>query len=994
MRKKRIIILALTLALGIGLRAEGTTPETRRRIIRGSELFDMGRWADARHEFQTARRSLSVADRDIRQEVDFYLAACAVELGNSDAIVALMDFKDRYPGSIYTDDVNFSLASYYCGMGDMAHAAEYFGAVDYGSLNAMRREQYNIRMGYVEFSIGNYDKAFTYFDRISPNSEYADHAIYYKAYINYQSGKRELAKQGFKDLEHSAAYGDVVPYFLLQIEFQEGNYQYVTEQGNALIANAVPERRSEIERIVAESWYRMEDYNKTIAHLSHYQAMGGKEDRESSYLMGFSLYRSTRYTEAIDYLRKACGAKDALTQNASFHLADCYLRSGDKQSAMQSFAMAADDTLDKTIAEDALFNYAKLQYELGGGAFNGAINVLQRYIKTYPNSKRIGEARTLLIAAYYNSEDYDTAYQAIKSMPTDDPEVMAALQKIAYFRGLEAYKAGNINGAQTYLNESARIGVSPKYTALNTFWQGEIAYAKGDYTVAAVKYDAYLRRAPRGEAEYGYALYNLGYCAFNGDDLAKAGNYFNQFLRQHTSSDRFRADTYNRLGDIASSERDYKKALSLYEQSERIGSSEGEYGAFHRAMTLGLMGRAQDKQAVLRTIRTKGSGAYVERSAYELGRTSIAEEHYAEGARELEQFLKTHPASALRSDALSDLGLAYLNMGDRQKSLHYYKQTIAEAPQSGNARNAMQGIREIYVAEGNVEGYFAYAKEVGMESDLTQLSRDSLSFVAAQKIYLTGKHDLAEKSLRSYITSYPKGYYMSDALYYLSDCYLKTGERSRAIETLSHLAEQQGSDYVEKALDRVAEMTFEDERWAESAAAYRKLYDVRTTAADRAAAMTGYVRATIAQDDATKIEAMAHDVRSASDAGKTAHREATYAYAEQLRKTGRRNEAMPLYEELKSEVKTEEGSSAGYYLIENLFVRGEIAQAEKEIFSFSERKPRAYWLAKAYILLGDIYLRQGDQFQARATWQSVADGYTPSNDGIAAEAKKRIKQLK
>ena len=40
------------------------------------------------------------------------------------------------------------------------------------------------------------------------------------------------------------------------------------------------------------------------------------------------------------------------------------------------------------IAEDALFNYGKLLYEQGGGHFNEAINVLNRYMALYPDSSR------------------------------------------------------------------------------------------------------------------------------------------------------------------------------------------------------------------------------------------------------------------------------------------------------------------------------------------------------------------------------------------------------------------------------------------------------------------------------------------------------------------------------------------------------------------------------------------------------------------------------
>ena len=38
-------------------------------------------------------------------------------------------------------------------------------------------------------------------------------------------------------------------------------------------------------------------------------------------------------------------------------------------------------------------------------------------------------------------------------------------------------------------------------------------------------------------------------------------------------------------------------------------------------------------------------------------------------------------------------------------------------------------------------------------------------------------------------------------------------------------------------------------------------------------------------------------------------------------------------------------------------------KTEKEVFAFSEREPQAYWLAKAFILLGDVYVKKGDNFR-------------------------------
>ena len=96
----------------------------------------------------------------------------------------------------------------------------------------------------------------------------------------------------------------------------------------------------------------------------------------------------------------------------------------------------------------------------------------------------------------------------------------------------------------------------------------------------------------------------------------------------------------------------------------------------------------------------------------------------------MERFIADYPSSPRRAQALADLGLAYLNLGDKEKSLKYYDMVVETAPQSSEAKGAMQGIREIYVSDGKVDDYFDYAARVGMESDLTAVSRDSLSFAA------------------------------------------------------------------------------------------------------------------------------------------------------------------------------------------------------------------------------------------------------------------------
>ena len=124
----------------------------------------------------------------------------------------------------------------------------------------------------------------------------------------------DAAKRGFSALAADPSYEPVVPFYLLQIEFNEGNYRYVVTTGGSLIDRAAGERRTELERIVAEGWFHLGDYGRTEEFLDAYRRSGGEMGRNENYLLGYSLYRQARYDEARPCLQQVCGADDALTQ--------------------------------------------------------------------------------------------------------------------------------------------------------------------------------------------------------------------------------------------------------------------------------------------------------------------------------------------------------------------------------------------------------------------------------------------------------------------------------------------------------------------------------------------------------------------------------------------------------------------------------------------------------------------------------------------------------
>lgn len=995
MRKIFCIILFLCLAGGASAQP-GRNGDAARHFEQGRALYNVKKYGAAQTEFIKARDLLHVDENSAAAKTDYYIALCAVEMAQGNSRELLEAFLRTYPNSVYNNDIRFALANVEYADGNYDKAEAGYAAVNPRLLPSEKIDEYRFKSGYSRFAAGEYERAYEQFARVSGGSPYGPAATYYMAYTDYTERKFEKAKKGFASLTDDESYGPLVPFYILQMEFEEGNYGYVTEHGDELLSKATDDRKVEILRITGESWFHLNDYDNTLKYMYAYRDAGGSMGREENYLMGYSSYKGEEYKEAADFLNLVCGPDDKLSQNASYHLADCYLHLGDKNRAMQSFSMASSEGYDPAISEDALFNYGKLQYELGNGVFNEAINILNRYLKKYPDSKRIPEVREYLISAYYNSRNYEEAYKAISQFPDPDNNIKTALQKVSYFRALEFYNEGSYAEALKLLNQSLENRFNPKYTALTYYWIGEILYNDGDYDGAAEKFDKYVRLSPRTEYENKIARYNIGYCHFNESRMDQAGSSFAEFLERYDTKDNFRSDALVRAGDANYVLRDFDKAIEYYDEAIALGLNDKYYAQYQKALVSGLLKKPSKKIESLRAIVAAGEGDYVDDATYELARTYMSMGRYSDASVTFKNFTEKFPDSEHYLPALSDWGLVYQNLDNSARAMACYKKIVETAPHSPQAREALTALRGIYVERNDVNGYFEYTKSLGIETDAGSIKRDSLSFAAAERVYMTGALDKASESLRNYAADFPNGNNIATALYYLGDCQVRSGRKDEAVETYKKLSQMPNNEYMVKSLQKLSALAFETGRYDDAAEAYLALSKAGVTKSEASAALTGYLRSTIASgagDD--RIMAAVEEIVSSPVALEATIREAKFAKASIIRGRGDAETAAGLYAEVATEVESEFGAEAAFRVIEHKYGQKSYDEAEKLIYAFSEKNsPRTYWVGKAFLVLGDIYVAKGDNFQARATYQSIVDGYSPADDGIVEEARNKIAALK
>ena len=990
--RKKVISIALLSFVIFATAAEALplalSHEPRANI---EELIERRRWADAKLSLKDYRKELDVVkDRYELEWVDYQMVCCQVELGSSEAVKYMLDFMKHYPQSQHANRMRFMLACYYAEENNLEAAKEHLLKVDYKGLNAREKERYDIRMGYICFVEGDYVGAKSHFMEIPQKSDYYAHALYYTSYISYLNGNYNEARIGFAELKNHDSYRSVIPFYLVQIEYREGNYDYVVAEGERLLTLSTRAVRDDLVRILAESYFVKGEYAMALKYINEYPQE--KYRRQENYIKGYSLYRLARYSDAIKPLRMVCGASDSLTQIASYHLAECYLNSGDKTKAKSAFSMASVDGFDDEIAENALLNYGRLTYELDSDLFNESVNTLKKYLDKYPQSLHREEVQTLLIAAYYNSKEYGAAYEAIKAFPNPDRELRVALQKVAVFRALDAIEEGEYAEANALLQEAESIGISPKYKALAIYWQGEIAMLEGRCEDAKTMYESYIRLAPKGDREYLLAHYGVGYARFQLKDMELSSVAFDTFVREYKQKDRYMYDAHNRLGDTRFSQRQFNAARKAYKVALDSPSSERNYARYQLALIDGVESKHDAKIDKLKSIIKDADGSYVDDAWCELGRTYIALERFSDGAATLEEFVKSDPTSPYYLGALSDIGLAYFNLDRKDDARKSYERVVAYDPQSSAALEAMRSIREIYVSSGDIDGYFAYAERCGVQSDMSVATRDSLTFAAARAVYLEGDMPRAITKLRAYLDDFDNGYNRTEAMFYLSDSYIRNDDKEFALQTMEELVARGNSQYSERVLATMAPMYYEMKSYDKSAVAYRKFYDVAHDVAKRRRASEGYINAMLEYANDDELLAMAREVSMMDDASEEAKRKALLVKGRVMHNRAQSG-AYDVFEYLAQNRTTAEGAEAYYRLVEREFDAGNLDKAEQMVYELGDCGS-VHWQAKCFILLGDIMLERDNVFQARATYQSIVDGYPVEGDGIVDEVKKRINSIK
>ncbi len=997
-RFKLILILIPLLAAGLRLPAQVSFSDNGRAsaFYQAMELFNKEKYPAAIRLFDNFLTEAGDQNTTLLDDAEYYAALSALRLFNPDGEYRMVMFMATHPESPHKNNGKIDLADYFYQNRNYRKAVTWYADVDRFMLGDDKQAQYFFRYGHSLYMRGDKQKALLMFDGIKDiDTPYTPPAIYYSAQIAYEDKMYDTALEGFSRLQDDPTFGPVVPFYIVQILYLKKDYDQILAMGPGLLKSAPADRAAELHRFIGDAYYNKGRYAEAVPHLENYTSKVKTAGREDRYQLGYSYYKTGEIDKAIQVFLGVGARSDLISQNIWHILGDCYIQKDDKERARFAFGEASKLTFDDQIAEESLFNYARLTYETSYSPFGEAIEAFRTYIDKYPGSDRIEEAYNYLVATFMQIKNYKAALASLDKIQNKDSRLEEAYQRVTFFRGLELLNNMELEAAVAMFDRSLmyeRYNRDIRARAL--YWRGESAYRLGRYAAARNDYQEFMGIPGASSLEeYRLVRYNLAYTWFNLNEYQPALDHFKAFETAGAASDKeLLDDTRCRIADCYFITTNYPMAISYYDKVTGNGRSDIDYAMFQKAFAMGLMNDHKGKVDVLTSLISKyRSSSLVPNAIFERGRAYIVMENIRAGEADFNTVITSYPSSPYVPRTIVQLGLLYYNLGENNKAIEQYKKVIENFRTTPEARYALTGLKNVYVDMNDVETYFAYAKTLGDYGDVSRTERDSLLYMSGENLYIEGNCERAKEVFRNYLKEFSEGSFSLNARYYLAECLRTSGENAAALTLYQDVIAVPSNPFMEQSLAAAAGILFADEDYPTALRYYERLETIAATAGMLTTSLRGQLRAAYETGDAQKTIRVSGKIADAAGIPDELSREALFMKAKAHYSLNEFDEALAGFRKVATEITSAEGAESKYRVAELLFKKNLPAESEKVVNEFiTQNTPHQFWMARMFLLLSDIGVGKGDILQARATLQSLREYYTVTDDGILDEVREKL----
>ena len=990
-RINRFFLLSIPLwAYNLSAQQSSIYTHELRDFEKAVSLYNDKQYQAAQILFEKVRSANN--DMEVQADCAYYIANSAIRLNQANADELMENFVEDYPTSTKQNQAYIEVAGYYFSQGKYPQALEWYDKVDEGSMSNADKDRYNFQKGYSYFSANDKKQAQKYFIKVSNSPEYGSQSKYYLGFMAYESDDYKQASELFDQVGDEERYKEKMSYFQADMNFKLGNFQKAIDLGVPQLAKSDANEKSELNKIIGESYFNLKQYDKAISYLKEYKGKKGKWNNTDFYQLGYAYYKQGDYENAIAQFNKIIDGQDFVAQNAFYHLGESYLKTGKKQEALNAFKNASEMDFDLKIQEDAYLNYAKLSYEIGN-PYQSVPEVLSSFLDKYPATPFKEEVQGLLINSYITSKNYKEALVLLEK--DRSPAHRQAYQKVAFYRGTELYIDGDYQGALALFKKSLAEQRDKRFTARATFWKAETEYNLDQFNEALISFKEFMGYDEAAATpEYKNANYNLAYTYFKLKEYEQAAKYFGDYVAAGKQDNIRLNDAYLRLGDSHFVTAKYWPAMDAYNKAIEMKGIDADYALFQKGISYGFVGRNDRKiEDLSKFVTSYPKSKYADDALFELGNTYVTEKQTDNAVKTYDKLIADYKSSSYVSKAIMRQALIYYNAENDEKALAKFKKVVAEFPNTPEAIEAVSTARSIYVENGRVDEYAAWVKTLDFV-DISDADLDNTSFEAAEKQYLQNNTKQAISALSSYVAKFPNGIHALQANFYLAQSYFAEGLENNAIPHYEFVISKSRSEYTEQALARLSEIHLKKNDYAAAIPVLKQLETNAEFPQNVTFAQSNLMKGYYEQEDYVNAVVYADKVLANTKTEDRVKSDAQIIVARSAIKTNNEAKARTAYAKLLTIAKGELAAEALYYDAYFKNKDGKFEASNTAVQKLSkDYSGYKYFGARGLVVMAKNFYGLKDSYQATYILESIIKNFTTYPD-VVEEAQKELDAIK
>jgi len=733
-----------------------------------------------------------------KESIEYLILLSSLRINQTGSDKQLPYFSEQNPLSSLGSKLPFDLANFYFENQKYSYALKWFRNLKESQFSKSLRNKFNFNKGYSLFHVKRFRAAKPFLEKVKMIPKYESDAHYYLGHISYQLDDYEKAEDEFNKANKSAGQNDLA-YFQVDMNFKLGRFQKAIDLGSDLIVDSNESIRSQLSKIIGESFFNLKKYNEALIYLQNYKGKKGKWSNEDFYQLGYAYYITGDYLNSIDQFNKIINKSNSLSQNAYYHLGDSYLKVNRKIEALSAFRIASEMNYDSKISEEALLQYAKLGYE-SGNPFESSQKVMVRFLNLFPKNDQVKDVESILVSSYTQGGNYDAAISILESGGDYKDDI--ALQKVLYLKGISSYKSGDYSTAQLLLSKAIKINKIHQVTAKSLFWKGQSLFESGSFSASKKSYEEYFKETIQNDLKiHENFWYEIGYSYFKLENYPLAIDCFKKQLKKPNELDSsYLLDTYLRLADSYFANSNYWPALENYNISISLSNKNTSYPKFQKALSYGFLQKLDNKIDVLIDLTSSDQNHFlVDKSLYELAKTYASLNEYADALNTYDDLIRRYPNSNYISRSYLNKGLILYNTEQLLKAQQVLEFVVERYRNDRITSQVLNTLKEIAIELGKVDVFSEWLQKQNIDS-FTEGDLANSAFEAAEKFYFEKKNRQAERQIKDFLIRYPDYSDVTTLKYYLADITFQNKDWDNAIINYDYLLNLPDHEYTERSL--------------------------------------------------------------------------------------------------------------------------------------------------------------------------------------------------